>query len=73
MLKFEKKFQHPNLVHLTVMLVLALPFLISMVNFYRHGYMLVMFKSIPVTLFWLLSPVMIYLLIILMMKKFKRQ
>ena len=73
MLKFEEKFQHPNLVHLTIMLVLALPFLISMVNFYRHGYMLVMFKNIPVTLFWLLSPVMIYLLIILMMKKFKRQ
>ncbi|WP_332383777.1 hypothetical protein [Pseudolactococcus laudensis] len=73
MLKFEEKFQHPNLVHLTVMLVLALTFLTSMVNFYRHGYMLVMFKSIPVTLFWLLSPVMIYLLIILMMKKFKRQ
>ena len=73
MLKFEEKFQHPNFVHLTIMLVLALPFLTSMVNFYRHGYMLVMFKSIPVTLFWLLSPVMIYLLIILMMKKFKRQ
>ena len=73
MLKFEEKFQHPNLLHLTVMLLLALPFLTSMVNFYQHGYMLVMFKSIPVTLFWLLSPVMIYLLIILMMKKFKRQ
>ena len=73
MLIFDEKFQHPNLVHLTVMPVLALPFLTSMVNFYRHGYMLVMFKSIPVTLFWLLSPVMIYLLIILMMKKLKRQ
>ena len=33
MLKFEEKFQHPNLVHLTVMLVLALPFLTGMVNF----------------------------------------
>lgn len=73
MLKFEENFQHPNLLHLTVMLLLALPFLTSMVNFYQHGYMLVMFKSIPVTLFWLLSPVMIYLLIILMMKKLKRQ
>ena len=73
MLIFDEKFQHPNLVHLTVMFVLALPFLTGMVNFYRHCYMLVMFKSIPVTLFWLLSPVMIYLLIILMMKKLKRQ
>ena len=25
MLKFEEKFQHPNLVHLTIMLVLAVP------------------------------------------------
>ena len=73
MLKFEEKFQHPNLVHLTIMLVLALPFLTSMVNKKRHCYMLVIFKRSPVTLSWLLSPVMIYLLIIKKKKKLKRQ